>query len=361
MAAPLYLTKGELRGKLLTRLGYGGLGAAAGMFVPMADDLLEEAQEQLYEIFTDEKGIREWEITTGVNQRWYDIPDTCDIDHIEGMWVQQNGDYWHPLTRGISPAHDSDYDDIDDYPYRYDIRANPFPLSSQLQTNGDFSITDVSVQGGTGFRWDASLWEITGGQLRPTTTTLAFAASTVPITPGLSYDIEYTVLGAALTAIHLGGNDIDVDGVPISTAIGTHRHRVTAISNAAFIVIGSAPATSVSIDDVSIRQVTSEEARTQIEVWPKPDDNYLMKIEGPMIVGPFVQDSDRASFDSRLILLYAIAFGKAHLGKQDAKSAMDAWTTRLNRIKANQHGTRRYVRQNPNRPEINVRSRPKVV
>ena len=76
MAAPSYLTKGELRDKLLIRLGYGGLGAAAGMFVPMADDLLEEAQEQLFQVFTDEKGVRDFEFTTGLNQRWYDIPDT---------------------------------------------------------------------------------------------------------------------------------------------------------------------------------------------------------------------------------------------------------------------------------------------
>ncbi len=164
-----------------------------------------------------------------MNQRWYDIPDTCDIDHIEGMWAQQNGDYWRPLDRDITPAHDSDYDDIYDYPYRYDIRYN--------------------------------------------------------------------------------------------ASVG----------------------------------------KTQIEIWPKPDDIYPMKLEGMMVVGPFVQDGDRASFDSRLILLYAIAFGKAHLGKQDAKSAMDAWTTRLTRIKANQHGTRRYVRKNPTRPERGVRSRPKVV
>jgi len=199
------------------------------MFVPITDDLLEEAQDQLFQVFTDEKGTRVWDIDTGVNQRWYDIPDTCDIDRIDGMYAQQSGDSWHPLTRGINYGHDSDYDDIEDYPYRYDIRYN------------------------------------------------------------------------------------------------------------------------------------SATSKTQIEIWPKPGEIYAMRIEGSMEVGDFVKDADRASFDSRLILLYAIAYGKAHLGRQDAKSAMDAWTLRLNKIKANQHGTREYVRRNPSRPETEIQSRPKVI
>lgn len=232
MAAPLYLTKGELRDKLLTRLGYGGLGAAAGMFVPMTDDLLEEAQEQLFQIFTDEHGVREWELSTGVNQRWYDIPLTCDIDQINYIAAKESSstsDDWIPLIRGIDLAHDSVYEDTEDRPYRYDVRHNPIA------------------------------------------------------------------------------------------------------------------------------------SKVQIEVWPKPDQIYPMKIEGKMTLLPFVADGDRASFDSRLVLLYAVAFGKAHLNKPDAKSAMDAWTTRLTRIKANQHGTRRYVRRNPRKPEYEVRTRPKVV
>lgn len=226
---PTYLTKGALRDKLLTRLGYGGIGAAAGMFVPVADDLLEEAQEQLFQILTDEKGVREWTLTTGVGQRWYDVPDTCDIDKVLSVAAIWNEDEWQELTRGINLSHDSDYEDLDDYPQRYDIRWNP--------------VTE----------------------------------------------------------------------------------------------------------------------KTQIEVWPKPDGIYAMKIEGPMTLLPFVADGDRASFDSRLVLLYAVAHGKAHLNKPDARAAMDSWNVRLKAIRANQHGTRRYIRRSPNKPEPAVLSRPKVV
>jgi hypothetical protein len=112
---------------------------------------------------------------------------------------------------------------------------------------------------------------------------------------------------------------------------------------------------------VSIKEAEGSEVETLIEVWPKPDDAYQIKIEGPMVVGPFTKDADRASFDSRLILLYAVAFGKAHLNRKDAKSAMDAWTMRLQRIKSNQHGTRRYIRENPNNLHPDGLPQPRVV
>jgi hypothetical protein len=93
--------------------------------------------------------------------------------------------------------------------------------------------------------------------------------------------------------------------------------------------------------DLKYNTVTS---RAQIEIWPKPDAVYPISIEGQLQVSAFVADGDKSSMDYRLILLYAIAFGKAHLGRKDAKSAMDAWTTRLHQIVGNQHGTRRYIR-----------------
>ena len=178
-------------------------------------------------------------------------------------------------------------------------------------------------------------------------------------TVGETYEIEYTVGVVNIAATLFGGLTVDDYGVLFSQQVGTHKHTVTAQTTAelTFYVTGGVGAT---IDNVSIKRVL-DRPKTRIEIWPKPDDNYLMKIEGPMVIGPFVADGDRASFDSRLILLYAVAYGKAHLNRQDAKSAMDAWTLRLSKIKANQHGTREYVRRNPSRPEAVVRSRPKVV
>ncbi len=230
MAAPVYLTKGELRDKLLLRLGFGGLGAGAGAFVPYADDLLEEAQETIFLLLPDDKRVREWPSNTGVNQRWYDIPATCDIDLITGIYIREDStSSWKELGRGIDYTFDGHYDDTNNHPLLYDIRYN-----------------------------DAT-------------------------------------------------------------------------------------------------------ARTQIEMWPKPDSVvYEWKIEGKMDLDKFVADGDRASIDSRVILLYAIAYGKAHLNKSDKKEAMEAWVARKGLLKAHQHGTKRYIRQNPSKREIDVISKPKV-
>lgn len=231
MAAPVYLTKGELRSKLLLRLGFGGLGAAASGFVPYADDLLEEAQETIYLLLPDDKRVREWPGNFGVNQRWYDIPTSCDIDLILGVYARENStDEWFEMARGVDFPYDNDYSESNSIPYRYDIRYNP------------------------------------------------------------------------------------------------------------------------------------DTSKAQIEMWPNPDSTtYEWKIEGKMDLDNFVADADRASIDSRLMLLYAIAYGKAHLNKSDKKEAMEAWVARKGLLKAHQHGTKRYIRRNPSKPEPQIRSRPRVV
>lgn len=233
MAAPVYPTKGELRDELLIRLGYGGLGSAAANFVPMADVLLEEAQAMLYEIFTDDKGVREWDGNIGTAQRWVDIPAELDIDKMQGIWVKWGGsteDDWYPLRRGIEYHHDSDYDDHEDHPQRYDIRYNP-----------------------------------TAG-------------------------------------------------------------------------------------------------KAQIEIWPKTDQVYPYKIEGHMEVSDFVADSDRASFPKYMVLLYAEAYGKAHLNKRDAKVVMDRWETFLKKRRAKQHNGNTYIRKTQRElRRDHVPPRPKVI
>lgn len=228
MAEPVYLTKGQLRAKLLIRLGYGGLGASAGLFVPIADDLLEEAQSQLFTVFKDQKRSRTWDDTLGVAQRWLDIPGTCDVDNVKGVYAYVNN-RWVPLTFGIDYDDDSVYSTNTSYPRKYDIKFN------------------VDTQ------------------------------------------------------------------------------------------------------------------KTQFEIWPKSDLSYPVRVEGLMQVTAFVADGDKASFDDRLILLYATAYGKAHLNKPDAKFAMDAWTTRLRTLKGEQHGLTRYIRQNPRNPETPTPAHPRVV
>lgn len=207
---PVYKTRGELLDTLLDRLGFGGLGAAAGNFVPYAGDLLVEAQEQMLEALPNRLRRRYFEFTTSAGQVWYDIPSGCDVDSIEKFEVQVN-EYWLPVHYGISSAHD-DVADFQDYPRRYQLEYNP----------------------------------------------------------------------------------------------------------------------------------TTES--TQIRLSPEPDQARPIRIYSTITAGNFAADGDYCVVDYRLILLYAVAYGKAHLGRSDAKTAMDALNFRLRKLKANQHQGKRYVR-----------------
>lgn len=222
---PVYKTRGELLDILLDRLGFGGVGAAAGNFVPYAGDLLVEAQEQMFEALPNRLRRRFFTFNTGVGQVWYDIPTSCDVDRIEKFEVQVN-ELWIPVRYGITSAHDDDAE-TQSYPVRYQFEFN----------------------------------------------------------------------------------------------------------------------TSTS--------------RTQIRVSPEPDDIYPMRIFSEITLGDFAANNDYCSIDYRLILLYAIAYGKAHLGRRDAQTAMDALTFRLRQLKGNQHQGKRYIRGRGH--EQDPTPKPKVV
>jgi hypothetical protein len=228
MSAPVYQTKGELRSDLLISLGYGGLGASAGMFVPMADLLLTQAQKQIFPLLSDAKRTRVWDFNIGSAQRWADIPDTCDIDKISGIYAWVNS-RWIPLVKGIDYNDDSFFSSTTSHPRRYDFQYN------------------------------------------------------------------------------------------------------------------------------------SAASKTQIEIWPEPDDVYAVRVEGRMQLGAFVADGDRASIDDSLILLHATAYGKAHLNKPDAKASMDAWNMRLRILKAEQHGQNVYIRESLRTAMPSAIAQPRVV
>jgi hypothetical protein len=126
------MTKGELRSKVLARSGYGGLGAAAAGFVPWVDDMIEEAYQTVFELLPDDKQIKKWPWNTGVNQRWYDVPDDLDIDHVNYLAVYFQ-DTWLPLSRGIDMYHDSTYEEHEDFPLRWDLRFNPDADKTQIE------------------------------------------------------------------------------------------------------------------------------------------------------------------------------------------------------------------------------------
>lgn len=341
MAAPIYKTKGELRSELLIALGYGGLGSAAGAFVPRANYLLEQAQENLYRLLPDEKRIREWLLTTGIGQQYYDFPADCDPDRIReiSVYFEQT---WLKLKRGIDLAHDSVASYINYYPQRYDIKSVVY--DTNLQINPDMSIEDTTATGSglSGWTWGASQCEITSGKLRTLLGVSTAFSSFAPVI-GRTYDIAYTIENVAVAGIvQFGGASVDINGQPLGKTIGSHSHRVTAITANG---LGITSAAGTWLDDVSITDIDAREIKPQLEFWPLDNNRtYPWRIEGFIQLAPFVADSDRATVDDRLILLHAEAFGKAHLNKPDAGVVMQELRQRLKMLRGEQHGEQRYIR-----------------
>lgn len=342
MAAPVYKTKGELRASLLTKLGYGGLGSAAGNFVPMADELLEEAQEQLFILMPDEKRIRTWDQVTGIDQRWYDFPADCDVDRIIELsaFFEQT---WLPIRRGIDRYHDSTFDYINYYPQRYDFRARE---GEQLETqvNGTFTTPDTTATGDVyGWSWTSSLWEIQSGYAAHTALVFNYLKSDTSVVIGTTYDVTYEISYAIADSVLVGGNNLDVDGNALPTQPGSYSVRVKAITTDGFWLL--AISGFVRVDNVSVKPVDGVTMPVSLELWPIDSDNtYTYRIEGYITLMPFVEDGDRATIDDRLILLYAEAYGKAHLNKPDAQAKMQVLNKRLNILRGQQHGEQRYVR-----------------
>lgn len=225
MAGLVRKTRGEIRSKVLSRIGFGGLGASAGNAVPWLDDLLDEAQEQLFEMLPQRLRERYWDITLSAGQEWYDLPTDCDPDRIEWVQVQVAG-YWTPIVEGITPGMDS-VKDTTSWPLAYELRHNP------------------------------------------------------------------------------------------------------------------------------------DTGRYQLIVSPLPDQTYPLRIRGEMKIGEFNSDDDLSSLDYRLIVLYATAYGKAHLNRPDKKEAMDALVARLRELKAAQHTGKRYIRRL--KPAVPLLAKPRVV
>lgn len=349
MSAPTYKTKGELRSELLIALGYGGLGAGAAAFVPRADYLLEQAQENLYLLMPDEKRIREWDMTTGLDQIWYDFPTTCDPDRIIQIsaFFEQT---WLPMARGINVYHDSTFDYINYYPQRYDIRSHA-KYGENIQTNHDFTQADSTAEGTAqvGWNWLVTSWKIEDGIGKNINNAVALPIiSDIPAVIGKTYKVTYTIVQGLASQVSFGSVTVDDSGVTLKMTAGTHTHIVTATGTPGLSVSQTVSGVNVWVDNVIIVDEGIDGVDPMIELWPTDSDNsYNWKIEGYIQLGPFVDDSDRASIDDRLILLYAEAYGKAHLNKPDAGFVMDALKSRLKLLRGQQHGEQRYVRGKP--------------
>ncbi len=80
------------------------------------------------------------------------------------------------------------------------------------------------------------------------------------------------------------------------------------------------------------------EPYAQLEVWPKADQIYSLRIFFIENLGRFTQDSDRASLDDTAISLVATATLKAHYRQPDAAISQKASDTLVMNLKAKSWG-----------------------
>jgi hypothetical protein len=79
-----------------------------------------------------------------------------------------------------------------------------------------------------------------------------------------------------------------------------------------------------------------------IELWPVPSNPYTLYVKHSRVLSRFEQASDKPSAPARLVLLYAIAVGKAHYQQPDAQAAMATFNQMLSREKFRQKENKRY-------------------
>ena len=99
------------------------------------------------------------------------------------------------------------------------------------------------------------------------------------------------------------------------------------------------------------------ERYAQIELWPKADQAYTVRVWYIRELARFTQDGDRCTIDDDLIFIYALANAKAHYRQPDADIYTRQMQSMLTQLKTKQFGTRSYRRGSDNELQI----RPKVI
>lgn len=124
-------TLSALRTKIMRRLGFSAQAAnpPPGM-AELIDDILQDAQKQLYGMFREKRMGRffEWTMTPGV--RYYGIrsnDDTCAVNldprTVQWVGIQDLNDVWYEIYQGIDPALYTRAETYNGWPSRYEIRS----------------------------------------------------------------------------------------------------------------------------------------------------------------------------------------------------------------------------------------------
>lgn len=83
----------------------------------------------------------------------------------------------------------------------------------------------------------------------------------------------------------------------------------------------------------------------QIQLWPKANGVYKLRIWRVRDLSPFIADNDRCSIDDSMVLLHATTFAKAHYRQPDAASYQGQLDTLLASIRGYSFGSNSVYRR----------------
>lgn len=224
--------------------------------------------------------------------------------------------------------------------YRYDVLRTEQWWPWQLQAGVRFYDTPIDGNKPLNFRkitW-AGLSDNGGVAYRMWTADTALALKEFILIPAGS-DLIYEVTVAGTTGPAepvwptLAGQTV-VNGTVTFTA--RERHATTWMP----LVQGINP---VLYTDSSRSIPTHYDVREYLEVFPTPDQPYVLWLKGHMGLKRFSEDTDEATIDHEIVLLFAAAMGKAHYRQPDANNYAQMCARMTAELTAASHGTRRYL------------------
>lgn len=294
MARTFYRTKTHLRDELRARLGFGSQTATT-IQNKLMGSWLDSARSLIYNDYTpDDLRVTNDHIQTTVGYTAIGWPQYANRNKLvmNGVYAKVNGQ-WRPLTQGIDYNKDTDVEQaLYGAPEAWDYGSGGV-LEIWPRPDDNYDIRLETYFPLNDFRADLTEWQAS--------TVMAVGDIVIPTSP-------------ASWPTPLRGKD-------------KFYYEVHAVTGDA--TTGSTEPTW------STTLLTDAGLETIYDV----DDNNVSYTVRP----------NDCMVDDTLVLELAIAYGKAHYRQADAEFAMSSAMRRLDKLKAQQHGRRRYLRKPPRR------------
>lgn len=280
-------TLGQLRDRLLLRLGYGAMLATPPPGVTETlNDFLQDAHEQLYFRYPTLRQQLWWTVTTQAGSRFYDVPFTG----------AQLGGTDISIVNGTPDSIAS---------VGQDFTAAGFTAGMVVNVTGTASNDGLHTLGTVG---------TTSTNLATTTTVTAESA------------------GNQVFVLEAGAANLDLREITyVGMLDGTIWNEM----------ISGIPPALFNIDQQ--QRPTNYEIREFIEVYPEPDQAYVIYLKGRMALRPFTADTDVTTVDGSVVFLHALAAAKAHFGQGDAQVYFQQLEAMLGNLNETTFGNNRYI------------------